>query len=149
MFTMVSTTFACQTSPIHASERAVSEYQGLIGSHSGKRKYQHLLNFIAGTSEILIQQTLAWTEERLKPLLPHLVCRCCGGKRSRLLQQPFDCLFPMCVCRPGPVGVALRTCTYMYLHVTVVLMLLCCRLTLCRVFGLVLRAYISTDFLCM
>ena len=96
MFTMVSTTFACQTSPIHASERAVSEYQGLIGSHSGKRKYQHLSNFIAGTSEILIQQTLAWTEERLKRLSPGS----CWG----------------CV-------------AYMYLHVTVVLMLLCCRLT--------------------
>jgi hypothetical protein len=46
MFTMVSATFVCQTSPIYASERAVSEYQGLIGSHSGKPKYQHLSNVI-------------------------------------------------------------------------------------------------------
>jgi hypothetical protein len=38
---VVSATFVCRVT-LYASEKAVSEYQCLIGSQSTQRKYQHL-----------------------------------------------------------------------------------------------------------
>jgi hypothetical protein len=62
-----------------------------------------------------------------------------GGKRSRLLQQPFNILllFPMCACRPGPCP----GCVVQMLLSTVVLR--------CRLSASFSVPTVPTAFLCM